>query len=100
MLESEIKKVKRFVKMLMTIQDKNDLYFVMEFTKKQSCEFQLQGHCEKGRAIQMEQNNNLKEFNTFTAHNLGNLIQDEGKKESLKIKVKVKKDGLEVKRNG
>ena len=33
--------------MLMTIQDKSDLYFVMEFTKKQICEFQLQHHCEK-----------------------------------------------------
>ncbi len=50
-LESEVKKVKRFVKMLMTIQDKNDIYFVMEFTRKQSCEFQLQSHCEKGRVI-------------------------------------------------
>ena len=97
MLESEIKKVKRFIKMLMTIQEESDLYFVMEFTKKQSFEFQMQNHCEKGRAIQLEQNNKTKEFNTFTAHNLRNQIQEERKKESVNIKIKVKKDGIEVK---
>ena len=83
--------------MPMTIQDKSDLYFVMEFTRKQSREFQLQSHCEKGRVIQLEQNNKMKEFNTFTAHNLKNQIQDERKKECVNIKIKVKKDGIEVK---
>ena len=90
MIESEIKKIKRFVKMLMTIQDKNDFYFLIELTGKQSCEFQLQGHCETGRVIQVEQNNKVKEFNTFTAHNMTSPVENKGKKEFNKIKIKIK----------